>query len=198
LNAAGVFFTSGNFAVFNFPLDPDFETSRRAWIGWQRGDGLGVRARYWEFDHAFIAPATIPPWTSTFQVVVLGLRHPNVANVFHNWDAYTVDLEVFDTTNLNGLEVTWSAGIRYVEYEEVRGFSQSFAIGAATVATMKQFSGIGLTAGLEVRRAVTTNIGVFASSRFSTAMGDEDNLIAITAAFPALGANIAATIEERQ
>jgi hypothetical protein len=76
-------------AAFN---DFNFRDAYRFWAGWQRADGLGVRARYFDY----------------FQT----------ANNGDIVDFETYDIEVFDTIELGcHWTLVAGAGIRYLEYD---------------------------------------------------------------------------------
>jgi hypothetical protein len=83
----------------------------------------------------------------------LGITAGLPLTVAHSWDAYALDLEVFDTTKLGcHWDVTWSVGFRYVEYEEVRSLALNVTGVAVNLAQLKNFEGIGMTSALELRR----------------------------------------------
>jgi hypothetical protein len=78
--------TEGNFNDFNF------RAGYRAWAGYQRGDGLGVRFRWFDY----------------FQ------REDDGSEVY---DVETMDLEVFDTILAGGKwELGVGGGFRYLDY----------------------------------------------------------------------------------
>ena len=82
------FQSEGNFGDFGY------RTGYRAWAGWQRDDGLGVRVRYFDY----------------FQ------RSNNVGDVF---DVSMIDLEVFDSYQLGpNWNLLVGAGIRQMDYIE--------------------------------------------------------------------------------
>jgi hypothetical protein len=149
-------------------IDPDFEPTPRLWIGYQRCDGLGVRLRYWEYDHSFDV-AIGSPFTlffDTFTQTIPG------ADGFHGWDTWIADIEVTDSSLVGCYwDVTWSCGFRQVEFVENVGLGLP---GFPLLIMSKSFIGSGLTASVEVRRRATCNIGLFCSARASAIYGDED------------------------
>jgi hypothetical protein len=156
-------------------VDPDFEATGRVWVGYQGKGGLGVRARYWEFDDGADAAATLLADT------IIGLVVETPVDIFHDWDTSVFDVEVFDTSRLGcHWDATWSAGYRHVEYEEARGLSATAdAVVPVEISLEKEFDGDGLTAGFEVRRRMGGRFGLFASARGSVLFGDEDNTLAV-------------------
>jgi hypothetical protein len=178
-NTFGVTLAGAPVAAINLEVDPDFEASGRFWFGYQRCDGLGVRLRYWEFDHAF----------SDGGSVTIGAGAPVSVNVAHNWDVETFDLEVFDSSQLGCYwDATWSLGFRHVEYEEIRAVAGP----GVFIAAAKDFSGIGTTGSFELRRCVTDAVSLFGNARASILMDDDDNTLAVALG----GFNLAIT--ERQ
>jgi hypothetical protein len=149
-------------------IDPDFEPTPRLWVGYQRCDGLGVRLRYWEYDHSFDVATgrdftlSFPPVTQVF------FRGPDGS---HGWDTWVADIEVTDSSLVGCYwDVTWSCGFRQVEFVENVGLDlPDFPL----LLMSKSFTGSGLTASVEVRRRVTCNIGLFGSARASAIYGDE-------------------------
>jgi hypothetical protein len=125
-------------------------------VGWVRHDGLGVRARYWEFDHC-APPAQADPLTATLCV-----------------DTYTFDVETFDTFCLNrnwDLEVSF--GIRYTEFAEVMTDDDRNALDGIDV-RRNTFSGYGGVAALELRRAIGTSGTTWVRARGAILMDDKD------------------------
>ena len=72
-------------------------------------------------------------------------------------------------------DLTYSAGFRYVEYNEINGVLE--LAGAETVFNRVNMEGIGLTVATELRNQFSCNLGWFLNLRFSAIMGDEDNRI---------------------
>jgi hypothetical protein len=137
----------------------DFETTPRITVGWVNCDGLGVRARYWEFDHN--APVAGP------DPLVID-REPASLCV----DTYTLDFEVFDTFCLNrNWDLELAAGIRYNEFLEVMSDDEGDNV---IEDRLNSFSGFGIVVSAEVRRLVGCNGAVFARARASILMDDKD------------------------
>ena len=82
----------------------DYEATPRIWIGWQTESGLGLRARWFEFDGVSTNPASF----------------------YQDLNMMLLDLEVTDTFTLGS---KWSGvlsgGFRYAEYREERS-AQTF------------------------------------------------------------------------
>ncbi|MEK6235640.1 MAG: hypothetical protein N2C14_13105, partial [Planctomycetales bacterium] len=126
-------------ADFNYELTPRFTA------GWAGRDGLGVRGRYWQFDHAAGANEG-------------GGSHIEV-------DTYTIDLEAYDLIDLNcDWQLEISGGVRYNDFRE-----SLFNPALTTVHTSANYGGI---VGLEAIRSVTDCLAVWGRFRGSLLMGD--------------------------
>jgi hypothetical protein len=160
---------------FDFPVDGDYEFTQRFWAGIQMADGLGIRARYWDFDQDNFGSAEIPPG---FTAVGLTVGVPSPVVSFHTFDTYVIDLEAIDTTPIGcNTILTWSLGFRYVNYEEIRGFTATTGALPQQVYIQKEYEGYGLTSSLELRRRVCHDLGIYASARGSVLTGDERNFV---------------------
>jgi hypothetical protein len=132
----------------------DYEATPRIWIGWQGEGGLGLRARYWEFDQIEFGSAA------------------NGGTDSIAYDTYVLDLEAIDTMQLNAdWIVTLAAGFRYVDFTEVR---QAVDAAGAPIAG-QSFDGdsFGATIGAEVRRPLWNCLMGYASARGSVLFGDQ-------------------------
>jgi hypothetical protein len=133
----------------------DFETTPRITVGWVRDDGLGVRARYWEFDHnaAAFGPGEVG---TDIQV-----------------DTFTFDFEAFDTFCLNrNWNLELAAGVRYVEFLEVMHDLPPNGEGNET--RLNSFSGWGGVASAELRRCIGANGNLWVRARLAILMDDKD------------------------
>jgi hypothetical protein len=129
----------------------DFEKTPRITVGWVREDGLGVRARYWEFDH---------------NAAALG---PDEVGSRLDVDTYTFDFELFDTFCLNrNWDLELSAGIRYCDFLEV------MVDGDAAEVRLNAFNGFGGVASAELRRCIGTSGHIWVRARMAILMDDKD------------------------
>jgi len=76
------------------PFDYDYEITPRIWMGFQSASGLGMRSRYWEFDHdTGPMSQTATATTAPIFVEVYGAR----SNIARN--AFAADTETMTTTH---------------------------------------------------------------------------------------------------
>jgi hypothetical protein len=126
------------------PVEFGFDPAPRFVAGYERCDGLGIRGRYWFFDHSATTDGEVP--------TVLAI------------DTYNLDLEVYKRIALGcqtSLEV--SGGIRYNE------FDQSDSLGLSN-----GFKGIGGTVGLQGNHRFGNGLGLYARARWSIVQGDDE------------------------
>ena len=117
--------------------------SWRSWIGYTGTNGLGLRLRYWEFDHLVT----------------------NGVNAFtYGLDASTVDLELtFSKSFVNEWDVLLSGGVRHLAFHEDRT-----AIGTSSVDSDLT----GLLVGAEVRRNLVGGFRAYGLARTASVFGD--------------------------
>ncbi|GEM_PF-1549337 len=122
----------------------DYLPAPRFTLGYVFPGGLGIRARWWEFDHE--------------------QRSEN--NSLLAVDTYTVDLEVYERFCLNckwAVEV--SAGVRYTEFYEYQEKDKG--------PSFHDYSGWGGVLGLEGVRRVGCYGGLYARARGAILVGDK-------------------------
>lgn len=113
----------------NAVFDYDYELTPRATLGAVFRNGMGLRLRYLEHDHA----------------------EPNAKNEVLDINAKVVDLELFENiqfTHSSALE--WGIGVRYCEFTEM--IDSHPLLGDALWRT--HFEGTGVVAGVEINRMV--------------------------------------------
>jgi hypothetical protein len=136
-------------------------------FGYQTCDGLGVQARYWEFDSA----------TS----VALEQPDPTVDPNFmaQGWDVSVLDVEVVQNTMVNQFwDTSLSGGYRFVRYEEGASLREyevvSNMLNQTELASMKtRYIGNGLTGAAGVRRQCTRCLSAMANVRSSLLFGNQ-------------------------
>lgn len=121
-----------------------FELSPRITLGYQTGDGLGVRLRYWDYDH-----------------------NARSGNDVITVDTFTLDAEWFRKLQLAcDTTLEFSSGIRYLD------FSETLLFNTAATNEDTSFSAPGLLAGLQVNQRVLGG-EIYARARGSLLMSDK-------------------------
>lgn len=133
-----------------------FDVSPRLTLGYVSPDGLGVRVRWWEYNHASDS--------AYGQGDVAGQTgDPSQISV----DTYTIDIEFYEELSVgcySTLEI--SGGIRYNEFEE------------QIIANTNRFSGFGGLIGAELNRSLAIGGSVYARARLAILMDDKKVILA--------------------
>jgi hypothetical protein len=134
------------------PLLPefDFEIAPRIWLGYEFAGGLGLRATWWDFDHA---------------VAVVG--------IISGMEANTLDVELTQTGSFCKWDLTMAGGVRYGRIEE--SLESPGFIGLS-----HEFEGVGGTLGLSARRPVgSRGFALIAGVRGSLLFGQTDSTLSL-------------------
>lgn len=132
-------------------LDAEHETALRYVLGYKGESGLGLRARYWSFDHVadFVAP---------YAPAHLGIN------------VQSADTEIVSTQNSQGTRFEFAAGVRYGKLEYFNDGVTFFGAGGVT------FEGVGPTIAIDIRREVAdTGLTLFGNLRGAALVGDISN-----------------------
>jgi len=159
-------------------LDTEFDPAFGAWVGFQRADGFGFRATYWDFDQDYTANTL-----GGFPAV------PN-GTVNQGWDIYSLGFATTDSSKIGcNWDMTLGVGFKWVEYRE---HLTLFGLNGAPELQRHEstFTGYGMESFMEFRRQLTCNIGMFSSFGFSVLMGDDNQLFA--------AGGVAATVIDNQ
>jgi len=165
----------------NFNFTQDFNTSWRVWVGLAFEDGVGVRGRYWEYDHnsnpvtlndptgdiVFFGPLDgTNGGTGRFQA---GFIPDETVVAQSDIDVYSFDLEAYQKVNYRRWQNVVGGGFRY------GAISQQYNAFATMTPTFTnnshRFDGIGPTIMAEVRRPLTSGLAFLASARGSYLFG---------------------------
>ena len=119
------------------------DLSNRLNLGWVGENGLGVRARYWEFDNRAVS------FINTTQRIHL----------------IETDAEVTDRFNLGQWILTGAFGYRQISYRD-----DFFNAGGANV-VHNQFNGQGFVTGLDLVRPIWGGWSVYGNAKFSALFG---------------------------
>lgn len=137
---------------FQAPLLPefDYEIAPRIWLGYEFAGGLGLRATWWEFDHA---------------VAVGGL--------VSGMEATTMDLELTQTGSFCKWDLQMSGGVRYGRIEESLDFP-------GFVGLSHEFEGVGGTLAFNARRPIgSRGFALIGGVRGSLLFGQTDSTLSL-------------------
>lgn len=132
-------------------IDGDFQTGMRYVLGYRNDSGVGVRGRFWQYDHSFVY---LPP----FEPAVFGIRMD------------VADTEITLDQRLRHWDMQVAAGLRYGRLEYSNETPTLFGVGTAT------FEGVGPTFALSGRRTISNSgFSFFGNVRGSVLIGDIRN-----------------------
>jgi hypothetical protein len=131
-----------------------FETAPRVWLGYSDSSGLGVRARWFGFDHMAFAEADDNYSESVdLCLSVLDLEITAATQLGCNWDA------------------TVSGGLRQVDFANAVTLYNQDGVTQQSVGIAG--GNIGMVLGAELRRHFLQHLSVFALGRGSVVFGDQ-------------------------
>lgn len=140
-------------------IEGTFEPNVRYVLGYRGDSGLGVRARYWSYQHSF---QYLPPYQT--QIVP-----PNAPAVF-GIRMEAVDTEVTLDQRLRHWDIQVSGGVRYGNLQYRSDVATLFGVG--TVA----FEGVGPTVSIGGRRGLgNSGVSLFGNLRGSMLFGEIKN-----------------------
>lgn len=135
-----------------------FDAAPRITVGWQTASGIGVRARWFDYD------------TSTS----FGLSNPLPSFYYTSWNLIATD---FEATAAFQWGSRWSGlvsgGVRYAEC--MNRADENFDDGSSNAAIAGYDDSFGPVAGLELQRIVTDRVSLFTTVRQSIQFGDTRN-----------------------
>jgi hypothetical protein len=167
------------------PFSFDYDLTPRVWLGYFGENGMGIRARYWQYDHnadpltLTATPTTFPGATSVtviFPAAISTGAPGDTLNVASGLEVHTVDIEGAMRRSFSGLELLVSGGFRYASMEQ--HFDSVVTRGGAPIGVLnwdRKFEGGGLTVGGEARKSLASSrLSVFGSGRGSLLYGEKD------------------------
>jgi hypothetical protein len=142
-------------------LDPNPDPAARFALGWQTCEGLGIQARFWEFENT--VSTSVPQATTA---------DPDL--VTHAWDVFVFDVEVMRNAMVNEVwDTSLSAGYRFTEYEEGAElrFGEVLPNDMRIGSVSTRYIGNGLTAAGGLRRQLGRRFSIMANGRVSFLLG---------------------------
>jgi hypothetical protein len=143
---------------FNF----DFDATPRAWLGYTRADGLGVRATFWQFDHSarpgvFVADGTTlytaQAMTVIFPASIVAAAPGDTLSIANGLNVQTLDLEGTQNLRLGSFLMKGSGGLRYMSLvQDSSAYVTNGGITTQQLYWSRTYRGIGPTVGFDLRR----------------------------------------------
>ena len=167
------------------PFSYDYALTPRVWFGYTTDRGLGVRARYWQYDQS-AAGFQSPPYTASQAQVVsvifpaaITATPPNeVLDVADQLEVQTLDLEGTQKLNFGKLAVVGGGGLRYALMRQTsQAAVTNISQGAVTKSLdwMRKFEGVGPTISIEVERPLGRwGLAIVGMFRGSLLFGNKD------------------------
>jgi hypothetical protein len=140
----------------------DYDPAYRAWLGYEGPEGVGIRGRYWQYDHGgntlslVSDPFTIvgaQSITVIFPGVITSVDPGEVLTADSDFNVQTFDLEMTQQIQLGRVSGRVGAGLRYARMEQSNSavISDGFIV-EQILTTQRVFEGIGPMLSGEFRR----------------------------------------------
>lgn len=146
-------------------LLPDYnmEFSPRVFLGYVGPGGLGVRLRYWQFDHSARGDSAVMDLIEELS----GEQN----NFDLSLEAHALDLEATQQGMIGNWELQAAGGVRYATLSQ--GFNVDFVDPAADdFGAFAKFEGVGPTFALQARRPLfDSGLSLFGAARGSLLFG---------------------------
>lgn len=158
------------------PYEFQFDPSSRVWIGAQSEAGLGLRARYWDFNSSadtvrLTATPTLLPGASAATVIypanILAVIPGDTLIASDRLAMQTFDLEGTRSMTLLNTKLTGAAGLRYAQIDQENSAQVVSALAPGSLNWSRRFHGLGPSLAAEGRHP----IGTFGLSLIGTARG---------------------------
>ena len=166
-------------------FDYDLEITPRVFLGWQHGDGVGMRASWWQFDNAAAVASASPPANGfgeithpQFGSVDISTVDPtDVFSATSELNVYAIDLELTKQALFCSWDLDIGCGVRYA-FAEQRYQSQvrdDDNVLRGQIDYRQSLEGIGPTISLGAVRPLTCKLSVFGKARGSVLFGDGES-----------------------
>ena len=166
----------------------DHEVTPRIWLGYVGPRGLGVRARYWQFDHAGAARSLIQPdafnkfgadWIHPWgYLTVLTDGTGQTLNVTNSLEVHTADFEVTRALNFSCVEITFGGGLRYAFMRQTfnANVQNVYGVVEQTLTAHHNIEGVGPTVSMDLRCPIGPCCGLafVGGARWSAIFGNSD------------------------
>jgi hypothetical protein len=170
--------------VFNLvPFSYDYDVTPRVWLGYAGGSGLGVRARYWQYDQD--APPFHSSGLTAAQAHVVTVIFPGIISatppgeflsVVDSLEVHTTDLEGTQRVNLGCVSLVVGGGLRYaLMQQQTRAAVTDDGAVEQALNWQRRFEGIGPLASVEISRPLgCRGLAVVGAFRGALLFGDKN------------------------
>ncbi|TWU06337.1 Lpg1974 family pore-forming outer membrane protein [Stieleria varia] len=167
------------------PFDFEHDITPKIELGYFGNNAMGVRGRYWGYDHdanpltAVATPTTFPGVSSVSVIypAAISTGAPgDVLSVESGLQVHTFDLEGAMRGKLAGASIVASAGVRYAKLDQ--SFHSVVMRGATPIGSLdwsRRFEGAGLTAGADASRSLgSSGLSFVGAARGSLLFGRKE------------------------
>jgi hypothetical protein len=174
---------AGNSMTVAIPFGYAHELTPRVWLGYVGWSGLGLRARYWQFDHdGDPFDAAIPLGFPTQLNAVIGSARGTAEisadagealHVVNGLEVHAADFELTQRLDFWQASATVGGGLRYAYLRQA--FAAWLDPGVGVLGIRNCFEGLGPTVSIELHRPIgSRGLAVFAGARGSLLFGGAD------------------------
>jgi hypothetical protein len=163
--------TAGGDSLSLTLADNNFDICPRLWFGYVGASGLGVRARYFRFDHGLDAESFGAETTEEFDEYDAGTWLTGNGHLA----VYAVDVDVFQQTHFGMWNAVLGGGLRAGGVGRTFNYSIDEPVeDILTGKLSKEFDGVGPTVFAEFRRPIgRRGLALIANTRGSVLFGNE-------------------------
>lgn len=175
--------TTESLVVNDFDYDMDFNP--RVIVGWQRPDGLGLRATWWYLDHSSALEQANPPANGfgsitppSFADVAISTSIPtDVFSTQSSLNSYAIDVEATHEMDFRSWVVDTGFGVRYAfsEQQYLAEIRSNANVLRDRIGFVHSIQGFGPTISLAMHRPWSRTLGIFGKARGSLVFGDGDS-----------------------
>lgn len=165
------------------PLNFNFETSPRAWLGFRMNDCVGVRATYWGFDHdgngqRLVSDGVNLPGATAVSVIypaaIIAPAPGDVLETQTSLNLQTYDFEGTTDIRLCGLDATFGGGLRYANTtQHMLATATRGRVPIGMLHWSRSFEGVGPTVSGQVNRCLGGGFSAFGNARASLIFGEK-------------------------
>lgn len=178
---ATVIDTSGTLHMV--PFSYDYDLTPRVWFGLNADNGLGIRTRYWQYDHAADpfrsqptdAMAMAQVVETIFPASIVAIPAIETLVVRDELETQTLDLEATQGIDFGKFSAVASGGVRYVMLRQSMFASVAGGAPDRSLAWSRRFEGVGPVVAIELERPIgRSGLAFIGSFRGALLFGNKD------------------------